>query len=88
MSRKRSRGGFTGGGAWCGVVVLSLGEGLLGGGSVGEGGLKGGWEDELAGVCINGGWVEALGTWPDWEEGEGPWGSGEWLRLTERYGSS
>lgn len=46
MSRKRSSGGFSAGGDWHGVVFISLGEGLRGGGSVGEGGLKGGREDE------------------------------------------
>lgn len=64
MSRKRSRGGFSAGGDCRGVLFFSLGEGLLGGGSVGEGGLKGEWEAEVATVCVKGGWVVATGTWP------------------------
>lgn len=40
MSRKRSRGGFSAGGDCGGVVNLCLGEGVLGGESMGEGGLK------------------------------------------------
>lgn len=43
---------------------------------MGEGGLKGGWEDSVAAERVKGGWVEA-GTWPDCKEDEGPRGSGD-----------
>lgn len=56
MSRKRSRGCFTA--AWRGVALFGVGEGLLGGGSVGEGGLREGWEDEVTAVFIKGTWAD------------------------------
>lgn len=55
MSRKRSRGGFSLGEEWratdCRGGLLGLGEGLLGGGSLGEGGLNDCW-------LKGGSWVE------------------------------
>lgn len=79
MSRKRSRGGFSTGGD---VVFLRLGDGLRGGDSAGDGGLKGG---PAEGQVLRF-WVEEPGTGVDWEFGEDLQGSGDWLRLEGGYG--
>lgn len=78
MSRKRSRGCFSTGGDVC----LRLGDGLRGGESVGDGGLKGGPAEGRA-LRL---WVEEPGTGVDWEFGEDLWASGDWLRLGGGYG--